>query len=122
MRQQSRTGSACFAPAAAVCWDFLEKGKLVPFANIAENGHLGGKKNGVTTGNRKGMRKTPSREIAVEMKNGRLLRRKKHYAETELSQSWAAEVPAKGPTEILGWPRKLFKSLSVKQDWAFMSA
>lgn len=60
----------------------MEKGKLVPFVNAAEYGHLG-KKCAVTTQGRKGMRTTPSRELAIEMNNGRLLRGDKRLPETE---------------------------------------
>lgn len=42
-----------------------------------------GKKSDLTTGNRKRMRKTPSIELALKMKNRRLLRGKEHLPEAE---------------------------------------
>lgn len=53
------------------------------------------------------MRKTPSREIAVEMKNGRLLRGKKHFPETKLTQSWAAESASKGANRESGLAKEV---------------
>lgn len=77
-----------------------------------------GKKSGVTTGNRMGMRKLYT-EYRASSRNEQWKAPERQGAfawNRELTQSLAAEAPAKGSTEILVWPRKVFKSPSVKQD------
>lgn len=80
----------CLVPAAAICWDLLDEGKWFP-SQTQLNMAIWEKKCAVTSWGRKGMRTPPSRELVIEMNNGRVLRWKEHLPETE---SWLkAELP-----------------------------
>lgn len=63
----------CLVPAAAICWDLLDEGKWFP-SQTQLNMAIWEKKCAVTSWGRKGMRTPPSRELVIEMNNGRVLR------------------------------------------------